>query len=172
MDALTLFKGDLGVYVRLYTFLSQVFDYGNTGIEKRAIFFKRLLPLLDWGREREGIDLSKLELTDYALRYKGVTKPSLAVGEATPLPPMTEAGEGAVQAREKARLAEIIEKVNDLFTGELTDGDRLTYVTKVIKGKLLESKTLQQQAASNTKEQFAASPDLPKAQMDAIMSAP
>ncbi len=171
MDALTLFKGDLGVYVRLYTFLSQVFDYGNTGIEKRAIFFKRLLPLLDWGREREGIDLSKLELTHYALRYKGVTKPSLAVGEATPLPPMTEAGEGAVQAREKARLAEIIEKVNDLFTGELTDGDRLTYVTKVIKGKLLESKTLQQQAASNTKEQFAASPDLPKAQMDAIMSA-
>jgi type I restriction enzyme R subunit len=58
----------------------QVFDYGNTGVAKRAIFYKRLLPLLDWGREREGIDLSKLELTHYALRYKTTAKASLAVG--------------------------------------------------------------------------------------------
>jgi type I restriction enzyme R subunit len=84
---------------------------------------------------------------------------------------MAEAGAGAVQTREKARLAEIIVKVNDLFTGELSDGDRPTYVTNVIKGKLLESKTSQQQAASSTKEQFVASPDLPKAQVETIMSA-
>ena len=55
-----LFKNDMGAFLRLYTFLSQIFDYGNTAIEKRAIFFKRLLPLLEFGREREGIDLSKL----------------------------------------------------------------------------------------------------------------
>jgi hypothetical protein len=30
LDALVLFKGDMGAYVRLYTFLSQIFDYGNT----------------------------------------------------------------------------------------------------------------------------------------------
>lgn len=34
MDALTLFKGDMATFVRLYTFLSQIFDYGNTEIEK------------------------------------------------------------------------------------------------------------------------------------------
>ena len=50
MDALILFKGDMGAFLRLYTFLSQVFDYGNTDIEKRAIFYKRLLPLLEFGR--------------------------------------------------------------------------------------------------------------------------
>jgi type I restriction enzyme R subunit len=50
LDALLLFKGDLGAYLRLYTFLSQIFDYGNTGIEKRALFYKRLLPLLEFGR--------------------------------------------------------------------------------------------------------------------------
>ena len=85
--------------------------------------------------------------------------------------PITEAGAGSVQAKEKARLAEIIERVNDLFTGELTDTDRLTYVTHVIKGKLLESPVLRQQAQSNSKEQFAASPDLPKANQEAIMAA-
>jgi len=102
-------------------FLSQVFDYGNTEIEKRAIFFRRLLPLLDWGRERDTIDFSKLELTHYALRYRGTSKPSPKVGEATPLPPIAGAGSGDVEARQKARLAEIIERGNHLFTGELTE---------------------------------------------------
>jgi len=52
----------MGAFIRLYTFLSQIFEYGNTAIEKRAIFYKRLLPLLEFGREREGIDLSKVVL--------------------------------------------------------------------------------------------------------------
>jgi type I restriction enzyme R subunit len=29
MNALILFKGDMGAYLRLYTFLSQIFDYGQ-----------------------------------------------------------------------------------------------------------------------------------------------
>jgi len=171
MEALTLFKSDLGAFGRLYTFLSQVFDYANTDIEKRAIFYRYLLRLLEFGREREGLDLSKLELTHYALRNKGTVRPLLVKDAPAPLPPIAEAGAGAVQDREKARLAEIIEKVNDLFTGELTETDRLTYVTGVIKGKLLESPVLRQQAQNNSKEQFAASPDLPRANQDAIMSA-
>ena len=68
MNALILFKTDMGAFVRLYTFLSQIFDHGNTAIEKRAIFYKRLLPLLEFGREREGIDLSKVVLTHHHLK--------------------------------------------------------------------------------------------------------
>ena len=62
-------------------------------------------------------------------------------------------------------------KVNDLFEGELTDDDKLVYVNNVLKGKLLESDLLVQQASSNTKEQFANSPDLNTAMMNAIMDA-
>jgi type I restriction enzyme, R subunit len=47
----------------------------------------------------------------------------------------------------------------------------LVYVNNVIKGKLLESTTLAQQAANNTKEQFATSPDLSNELMNAIMDA-
>jgi type I restriction enzyme R subunit len=47
----------------------------------------------------------------------------------------------------------------------------VTYVRAVIRGKLLESTTLQQQASANSKEQFGASPDLGTALMDAIISA-
>ncbi len=171
LNALVLFKTDMGAFIRLYTFLSQVFDYGNTAIEKRAIFYKRLLPLLEFGREREGIDLSKVVLTHHYLKDLGKHAMPLAVGEAAKLEPITEAGSGSVQEKERALLKEIIEKVNDLFDGELTDQDKLVYVNDVIKGKLLESETLRQQAANNTKEQFANSPDLKSELLNAIMGA-
>jgi type I restriction enzyme R subunit len=76
-----------------------------------------------------------------------------------------------VQEKEKARLAEIIEKVNGLFEGDLTDDDQLVYVNNVIKGKLLESKELIVQASNNTKAQFANSPTLSKEIINAVMDA-
>jgi type I restriction enzyme R subunit len=171
LNALILFKADMGVFIRLYTFLSQIFDYKNTAIEKRAIFYKRLLPLLEFGREREGIDLSKVVLTHHHLKNLGKRAMPLSEGKTPKLEPITDAGSGSVQDKEKARLNEIIEKVNDLFDGELTDQDKLIYVNNVIKGKLLESETLQQQATNNTKEQFANSPDLKTELLNAIMGA-
>ena len=171
LNALILFKSDMGAFIRLYTFLSQIFDYGNTAIEKRAIFYRRLLPLLEFGREREGIDLSKVVLTHHNLKNSGKRPMPLYAGATPKLEPITEAGSGALHDKEKARLDEIIQKVNDLFQGELTDQDKLVYVNHVIKGKLLESDTLQQQAANNTKEQFANSPDLKTELLNAIMGA-
>ena len=44
-------------------------------------------------------------------------------------------------------------------------------MNNVIKGKLLESETLRQQATNNTKEQFANSPDLKTELLNAIMGA-
>jgi type I restriction enzyme, R subunit len=170
LNALVMFKRDMATYQRVYTFLSQIFDYGSTAIEKRAIFFKRLNPLLEFGREREGIDLSKLKLTHHAVKNQG--KRNLALGDDKQLlQPLTETGSGEVQEKQKALLSEIVAKVNDLFEGQLTDDDRLIYVNNVLKGKLLESETLVEQAANNTKEQFAASPDLAKELLNAIMDA-
>jgi len=171
MDALTLFKGDMATFVRLYTFLSQIFDYGNTEIEKRAIFYKNLIRLLQFGRERESADLSALMLTHHTLKNRGTQPMSLTSGASPTLDPITETGSGSVQAKEKARLLEIIEKVNDLFDGELTAEDKLVYVNNVIKGKLLESKTLQLQAKNNSKEQFANSPDFDGGVLNAGMDA-
>jgi len=169
MNALQLFKRDLGTFIRVYAFLSQIFDYGNTAIEKRAIFFRRLLPLLEFGREREGVDLSKVVLTHHKLKNQGKRALPLSAGE--PLPPLTDPGSGQLQEKEKARLAEIIEKVNTLFDGELSDDDKLVYVNHVLKGKLLESDILVQQASNNTKEQFSNSPDLATEIMNAVMDA-
>ena len=171
MDALALFKNDMGAYVRLYAFLSQIFDYGNTDIEKRFIFYKRLIPLLAFGRERDTVDLSKVKLTHHTLKKQAKQSMSLNQDGTYKLQPMDAMGSGSVQEKEKAYLVEIIKKVNGLFEGELTDGDQLLYVDGVLKGKLLEDQTLIQQSGSNSKEQFNSSPDLRNSLRNAIMEA-
>ncbi len=171
LNALLLFQRDMGAFQRLYTYLSQIFDYGNTALEKRSIFYKQVLRLLEFGREREGIDLSKVVLTHHTLKNQGKRPMPLGEGEYPKLEPITEVGGGSVQEKQRAYLTEIIRKVNELFEGDLTEQDKLVYVNNVIKGKLLESETLKQQATNNTKEQFANSPDLKTEILNAVMSA-
>jgi len=172
VEALLLFKRDLGTFVRVYAFLSQMFGYGNTAIEKRSIFFKRLLPLLEFGRDREGVDLSRVTLTHHRLHRRGVSPLTLGDdGGDGKLDPMTAPGTGKVQDKEKIRLSQIVQKVNDLFEGDLTEDDKLVYVNNVLMGKLLESELLVQQAGNNPKQQFASSPDLSSELMNAIMDA-
>jgi type I restriction enzyme R subunit len=127
--------------------------------------------LLDFGREREGVDLSKVTLTHHKLRELG-NKPLVlndTEGEYK-LDPLTATGSGQVQDKEKIKLSEIVQKVNDLFDGELTDHDMLAFVNN-IKGKMMESDLLVQQAMSNTKEQFSNSPDFSSEQLNAIIDA-
>jgi type I restriction enzyme, R subunit len=170
INALILFKNDIAAYQRAYSFLSQIFEYGSTAIEKRFLFYKRLTPLLEFGREREGVDLSKVVLTHHNLKNEGQRRLDVSGRDESKLKPMTEAGSGSVQEKEKARLAEIIERVNDLFGADTTDGDQLSYVT-TLRDKMLESDALVTQAANNTEAQFANSPTLKDELMNAIIDA-
>lgn len=166
MDALILFRTDMVTYERAYTFLSQIFDYGNTDFEKRSIFYKQLLRLLKFGQERDTVDLSQVVLTHHTLRDKGKQAMKLADVQYPKLTPITDAGSGQVQEKEKAYLREIIEKLNEIFGGNTTDGDQLSFV-KAITSKMAESATLRTQASANSKQQFASSPDLTKELLNA-----
>ena len=170
INALVLFKNDMAAYQRAYSFLSQIFDYGSSTIEKRFLFYKRLTPLLEFGREREGVDLSKVVLTHHNLKDEGQRRLDVSGRDESKLKPMTEVGSGSVQDKEKALLAEIIERVNDLFGADTTDGDQLSYVT-TLRDKMLESDALVTQAANNTEAQFANSPTLKDELMNAIIEA-
>ena len=170
INALILFKNDMAGYQRAYSFLSQIFDYGSTTIEKRFLFYRRLTPLLEFGREREGVDLSKVALTHHTLRNEGQRRLDVFERDESKLKPLTEIGSGSVQEKEKALLAEIIERVNDLFGADTTDGDQLSYVT-TLRDKMLESDALVTQATNNTKAQFDNSPTLRDELMNAIIDA-
>jgi type I restriction enzyme R subunit len=112
-----------------------------------------------------------VRLTHHALRNRGQAVMQLDRGEKPLLYPITEIGSGVVQEKEKAYLSAIIDKLNDLFAGDVTEQDKVIYATQVIMGKMLESDVLVQQAANNTKEQFANSPDLRPEVQNAIIEA-
>jgi type I restriction enzyme R subunit len=62
-------------------------------------------------------------------------------------------------------------RVTDLFDGDLTPGDKLVYVNDVIRGKLMESEKLIEQAVNNSQAQFGNSPDLAPEITNAVMDA-
>lgn len=75
-------------------------------------------------------------------------------GDVVALKGVSEAGTGVAVDDEKKRLSEIVAKMNDLFSGEISEADFLGSLT-TWKGHLLADKTLAVQAKANTEEQFA-----------------
>lgn len=153
----------MDAFLRLYSFLSETFDYRNTAVEARSIFCRRLIGQLEFGRERTSVDVSKIVRTHRKLKSQGQQPTS--GGDAEALKPLTATGTGRSQQKEKALLAEILAKLDEQFPGDVTDDDQLIHVNNVIKGKLMESETLVQQASQNRKEQFSNSP-IPKPALD------
>jgi hypothetical protein len=68
------------------TLSSPIFAYANTGLEGREIFYKALLPLLEFEREINTVDLSKVVLTHHHLRNLGTKKLDLTLGDGLPIP--------------------------------------------------------------------------------------
>ena len=150
------FRKDLGTFLRMYDFLSQIIPYNDAELEKLYVFGKNLMPrLVDGGGGSSLLELdADIRLTHYRLQRIGEQQLDLAGGGVVALKPATEAGTGTAPTDEQKKLAEIVDKMNDLFSGNLSEGDMVGYVT-TIKGKLLENDTLKEQAANNSEQQFA-----------------
>jgi type I restriction enzyme R subunit len=131
------------------------------------MFYKQVLRLLDFERERSSIDLSQVVLTHHSVKERGTRDLALTGGGAK-LDPMSAAGTGIVREKESAYLSEIIARLNELFTDDVTDGDQLSYA-QTIHAKLGESPVLQEQAENNSRDQFYASPDLMAVFNDAVI---
>ncbi|MDD2734558.1 MAG: type I restriction endonuclease [Desulfuromonadaceae bacterium] len=170
VDELRIFRKDLSSFVKVYDFLSQLIDYGDTDLEKRSVFCRHLLPWLTEAIEPDPIDLSQVKMTHY--RLNSLNERQLQLGEAaeedTQLKPLTDVGSGQSHDPEAEFLSAIISQLNTVFEGDLSDADLVGYATH-ISGKMLENEGLSYQASSNSKEQFALG-DFNKVLMDTIIS--
>ena len=110
-----------------------------------------------------------MRLTAYTLKDLGQQELNLGKDGDTKIQPIQATGSGQVNDKQKIALQELISRVNDLFEGDLTPGDKLVYVNNILKGKLMENTELMNQAFNNTKQQFESSPDLDKHLEGAIM---
>ena len=176
-EALLGLRSDAAAYVKAYAFLSQLYDYGDPELEKLAVFLRVLGPTLRFEREREEVDLSGVDLTHHRLtpraeRDLGLGGPPPAGGGDAKLAPMEAVGTAAARAAERARLAEVVAKLNALFADcdGLTDADAVNYLT-VVRDKVAENPVIVAQAKRNTPGRFAASPELAAAVEDATIGA-
>lgn len=173
IDSCEVFVKDLGSFCKLFEFITQIFDYGDdAGLEKRYAYFKELLPLMLGiirdGRDAGDIDLSGVRLSHYAIRPKEHGKLALDPTHAAEMPASYDGiGSGTSRDPETIRLLELIEQLNLIFEGELSDSDLVNYAFAV-RDKLMENETLKAQARNNTKKQFDESDELNDAILDAV----
>lgn len=148
------FRKDLGTFIRMYDFLSQIIPYEDADLEKLYVFGKNLMPRISEHATSSILELdADVRLTHYRLQKIGEQKLDLASGDVVKLKPATEAGTGTAVDDEKQKLAEIVGKLNDLLSGDLTEADMVGYVT-TLQGKMMENETLAEQARNNSEEQF------------------
>ncbi|HKT57944.1 MAG TPA: type I restriction endonuclease [Microbacterium sp.] len=169
VEELDLFRKDVGSFVRLYDFLSQIIDYRDTSLEKRSLFLRLLLPRLTGRVSADPIDFSAVELTHIKQTRTGDRMLDLASGEVVPLRPAGSAGSGAAHDPRMARLAEILARINELFADEDFSTSGLESWVQGVTAVLVENPQIRAQAAVNTQTQFVESPDLADAVIEAVL---
>ncbi|WP_282039360.1 type I restriction endonuclease subunit R [Halomonas alimentaria] len=135
-DELDLFRKNLQSFVRTYEFLSQIVTFDDAELEQLCVYARHLVPLLRTDRllEEESIDVSELELTHYRLTKREEKRLRLEEAEGDyGLTPVSEVGSGKPHDPEKQRLAEIIDRLNDIFGAEVSDEDQLHYAQGIAK---------------------------------------
>ncbi|MCR9186630.1 MAG: DEAD/DEAH box helicase family protein [Halieaceae bacterium] len=132
-DTLDLFRKNLQSYVRAYEFLSQIVHYDDRELEQLCVYAKHLHPLLRVDRvEGEPVDVAELALTHYRLTKRAEQQLRLADEETEHgLKSIQDVGTGKPHDPEKARLSEIIGRLNDLFGAEVGDDDKLHFANGI-----------------------------------------
>lgn len=147
------FRSGLGAFIKTYDFLSQVVDYKNTGLEKRNLFFRHLLPLLATIKAKDDIDLEGVELSLYALELhqENLNLPLGEVGEARINPVAVSSASGGLTAEKELRSI-ILERLSNTPEEEEETNDFLDSLRQ----SLLENPEIQAQAhsGSNSLEKF------------------
>lgn len=163
------FRGTVNAFVRAYDFLSQILDYGDTDIEKWAIFlrvYRRVIERHDV--DPRVINTDEVVLTHYRLRKLDARNLGLAPGASGELAGVTEAGSGQPREVKYGLLQEVIDKINTLFSGTgVSETDGIS-VTETIMRHVVENEKIQAEAMANTPVDFGSSPTIESELEDVI----
>ncbi|ATL65119.1 type I restriction endonuclease subunit R [Nocardia terpenica] len=163
---LDMFRKDVGSFVRLYDFMSQIIDYGDPGLEKKQIYLRHLDRVIQPGNYTAPIDLSDVVLKKVKQIDKGKT--DISLGARTGLVGMTATGSGVKRDPKMVAFQQVLDRLNDLFGSEdFTESQKVSFLEALLR-TLLDDESLVQQAKVNTAKQFVESPDFDDAVTDAV----
>jgi type I restriction enzyme R subunit len=170
IDQLTMFEKDLGSFCRLYEFLSQIVNYGDTELEAKYLFYRHLAPLIKPENRKLPLELAGLEMTHYKINTGKAVSIKLGSGDEdeTGLKGITSVGSGKTKDPELVRLEELLNKLNDLFP-EISETDRINLFRNA-HNKMMENEELNKQAKANDESQFVQSPKFEEEMLDCLIS--
>lgn len=166
------FRGTVNAFVRAYDFLSQIIDYGDTRVEKWAIFLRVYRRTIERDTDDgPAIVTDDIVLTHYRLRRQEQRELKLADGDAGGLTGMTDAGSGQPHEPKYGPLQAVIDQINQLFIGTgVGEIDQVSTVETVAR-HLVENQRLQSEAMANTPVDFASSPTIETELEDVVYAA-
>ncbi|MFC7463894.1 type I restriction endonuclease subunit R [Brachybacterium sp. GCM10030252] len=166
LNELALFRKNVTSFLSFYDFITQVVDYEDLDLAKKAIYLRLLAPHLRDTGLTDVIDLSDVELTRLQLVEEQPADIDISGGGE-----ITGASQpGSAEPRDPKMVA-LIEVVRELsaMLGESEETTRGAVETII--SKLGEDPTLVKQAQSNSETQFEESPDLQASTDEAVLAA-
>ena len=148
-----IFKKNVAEFVRAYGFLSQIYDYGDTELEKRSLFFAGLTRLLKNDQDDNEIDLSDVQMTHYHKKVSFAGHIVLDDGTAVELAPIKSIGTAKVWQQKYGPLADVIKIMNEILGAGIEDEHQVVFLAATAQ-KLTEVESLRDQARNNSREQF------------------
>jgi type I restriction enzyme, R subunit len=145
-EAQEAFRRQLGQFVRLYAFLSQVLTFTDTTMEKRYALGRLLAHRLR-DPNAGSLDLGDDVSMEFFKIAPGDEEQVSVDGGGAELTAFT--GDGTLRATEEelVLLSEVIERLNERFSTDFTDSDAVKFES--LASQMSENPTLQEQAAAN-----------------------
>ena len=157
---LDMFRKDVGTFVRLYDFMSQIVNYGEE-LEKKQIYLRNLNRYIQPSTYNVPIDLSDVVLVNVKQIDRGTT--DIGLGVKVGLHGMAAAGSGEKRDPKMVAFQQVLDRLNDLFGSEdFSAGQKVSFLEALLR-TLLDDAALVQQAKVNSAKQFVESPDFEEA---------
>ncbi|MCO5968931.1 type I restriction endonuclease subunit R [Actinoallomurus soli] len=166
LNALDLFRKDVSTYVRLYDFMSQIVNYGDTYMEMLSTFLRLLEKVIAESSWSADVDLSDVVLVGVKHTKKIAVDISLT-GDGE-LKGISAAGTGTKKEPKYVALQVVIDKMNDLFGAQSFAESQIREFVQGLVQRLLANPDLVQQTQVNSKKQFMESQDFQSAVTEAI----
>lgn len=164
---LDMFRKDVGTFVRLYDFMSQIVNYGED-LEKKQIYLRNLYRFIQPNTYNIPIDKSDVVLVIVKQIDRGKT--DIGLGVPVGLHGITAAGSGEKRDPTMVAFQEVLDRLNELFGSEdFSEGQKVSFLEALLR-TLLDNPELVQQASAkgNSLNQFVESPDFDEAVTEAV----
>ncbi|MFE4082900.1 type I restriction endonuclease subunit R [Streptomyces sp. YIM B13502] len=168
-ERLEQFRKNVSSFVRLYDFLSQVYDYSGSPLEDLCAFCRELAQWIKAEHTHDEVDISSARLVAIEQKDKGITNASVTK-KGDKLSGPSAVGTAKVRDPKLVPLLEVIDTLNSLFD-DLSESAVAGLMALVIEAAKSDE-VLRSRALENSLENFLKSEKVRDRILDTLLAAP